>query len=89
MSTWPSIDHSFLSPSGRVSKRARRASDERTRRELFGDGLEFPRCRQPSERERLLRTAHELRGLASRGMKPRAYVKQAAMLEALAAKLPA
>ena len=39
MSTWPAIDHSTLSPSGRVSKRIRKAALERTRRELFGDGL--------------------------------------------------
>ena len=82
--TRPFIDHSLLSPSGHVSKRAKRASDERVRRELFGDGLPWPTCPQPSERERLLRQAAELRGLASRGMKPRAYLRRAKRLEARA-----
>ena len=80
----PSIDHSLLSPSGRVSKRARKAALERTRRELFGDGLPFPTCKQPSKAERLLREAATLRDLADRGMRPRAHRKEADKLEALA-----
>ncbi len=82
--TWPSIDQCYLSPSGHVSKRAKRASDERVRRQLFGDGLPWPTCRQPSERERLLQQAAELRGLSERGMKPRAYLRRAKQLEARA-----
>ena len=82
--TRPSIDHGALSPSGKVSKRARKAAQERTHRELFGDGLERPRCKQPTEKEYLLKLAAELRDLANRGMKPRAYNKTADELEAQA-----
>ncbi len=87
MTTRPSIDHGFLSPSGRVSKRARKAAQEQTRRELFGDGLPYPTCKQPTERERLLRHAARLRDLAERGMSPRAFIKDAEMLEKKAADL--
>ncbi len=80
------LDHSTLSPSGRVSKRAQLAAQERTRRELFGpDGLQRPACPQPSRRDVLLRTAAELRELADWGMRPRKYRKEAARLEAEAA----
>lgn len=85
--TRPSIDHSLLSLSGRVSRRAKRASDERVRRELFGDGLPWPKCQQPTEAEKLLRQAANLRDLAERGMKPRAFRAEAAKLEARAAGL--
>ena len=89
MATWPSIDHGILSPSGRVSGRARKAAMQRERvrlgwDQLFADlvpGLPA----QPSERESLLRQAAELRELAKRGMKPRAYLKAAIALEARAA----
>ncbi len=67
----PSIDHSFLSPSGRVSKRARKAMLAQVSRELFPDGLSRPRCKQPTENERLLRHAARLRDLAAGGMRPR------------------
>lgn len=83
----PSIDHSYLSPSGRVSRRAKKASDERVRRELFGDGLPMPTCKQPAEAVRLLRQAKELRALAARGMKPRAFIRKAVALETKAAAL--
>jgi len=78
----PITDHSILSPNGRVSKRAREAAIERTRRTLFGDGLAFPSGPQRTEKEIDLRRAEELRGLAKRGMKPRAYLKEAQRLEA-------
>jgi|GEM_PF-2174233 len=81
------IDHSILSPSGRVSKRAREAAQERARREFFGDGLAFPTQEQPPEAERLLLRAAELRVLADGGMKPRAYRRKAKELEALAAEM--
>lgn len=74
------IDHSILSPSGRVSDRAREAALERNRRALFGDGLPFPSCRQPSERERLLRQAAELETLADRGMSPVKHRREAVRL---------
>jgi hypothetical protein len=81
------------SPSGRMSKRFKRASDERLRVALFGkEGLQ----RQPEpppthaeHAESLRRTATELRGLAERGMKPIAHRKEADRLEAEAAALTA
>ena len=82
-----SIDHSLLSPSGRVSGRAKKAALERMRRELFGDGLPFPTCPQPSQKTRLLRQAKELRALAARGMRPRAFIRDAEALETKAASL--
>ncbi len=80
----PRLDHSILSPSGHVSKRSREAALERVRRELFGDGLAYPTAPQPTEAESLRRQAAELRELADRGMRPRAYRKKAGELEALA-----
>lgn len=82
----PTIDHGTLSPSGRVSKRARAKALERTRLELFGpDGLARPTPPdQPSDAESYLRRARELRELAARGMKPRAFVREAERLEAMA-----
>ena len=77
----PAIDHGILSPSGNVSKRAERAAKERMRRELFGDGLEYPSCPQESKRDSLLRRAKELRELAARGMSPRKYAREAERLE--------
>lgn len=79
----PSIDHSILSPSGRVSKRARRAALARATAVLFPDGFPEPQPpAQPSEREADLRQATRLRELAARGMHPRKYAKEAARLEA-------
>lgn len=78
----PMIDHTYLSPSGRISKRAKKAADERVRLELFGpDGLQQPPVPQPSKRDALLRQAAELRALAAAGMKPRAYLLKAEELE--------
>jgi len=82
----PTVDHSLLSPSGHVSKRSREAALERTRRELFGDGLAYPSITQPTKVESLRQQAARLRDLAERGMKPRAYRKQAERLEAEAEK---
>lgn len=77
------------SPSGRMSKAARRRAEERLRVELFGPhGLEGPKATQPAERDVLLRQAAELRGLAARGMKPRAYLKRAEELERRAGNVP-
>lgn len=75
------------SPSGKMSKRARAQADERFRRMLFGDGLPYPTCPQPSEREKLLRDAKMFRGLAGRGMSPRQYNRQTAQLEERAGQL--
>lgn len=78
----------LTSPSGKMSKRARKAAQERNRVILFGpNGLSKPKCPQPTEKETLLRRAAELRELANRGMKPRAYKKEADRLEAMAKNL--
>ncbi len=46
------IDHGILSPSGRVSRRARKVALERVRRELFGsNGLARSEAKQPPEHE--------------------------------------
>jgi len=84
----PSVDHSTLSPSGHVSKRSKDAADERNRVALFGPGgLKGPQVEQPSEKTRLLKKAGELRDLASRGMKPRAYLAHAEKLENMAKQI--
>lgn len=76
------------SPSGRMSKRARDAATARLGVALFGPGgLERPKVTQPTERENLLRAAADLRELAARGMRTKAYTKQAEMLEKRAAEL--
>jgi len=80
---WPSIDHSILSPSGKVSKRARNAALERARKELFPKGLPAPTCPQSPQQERDLRVADELETMAARGMHPRKYRKEAERLRAL------
>jgi hypothetical protein len=72
------------SPSGRLSRRTRRAAVERLRRALFSGVDVRGSVAQPSARTALVRHAAELRALAARGMKPRAYVKRAEELEALA-----
>ena len=72
------------SPSGRMSKRARKAAQERLRAELFGDMDISPKAEQPTEREALLRQAGELEALAERGVYPRKYRKEAARLRKLA-----
>lgn len=82
------IIEDLTSPSGKMSKRARKAVQERNRVALFGpNGLQKPSYQQPTEKETLLRRAAELRELANRGMKPRAYKKEADRLEAMAKDL--
>ncbi len=85
--SWPSIDHSILSPSGHCSKRAREAALKREYARLFPpDVLADFRGHRPveSKRDNLLRRAKQLRELAARGMHPRSYPKEAARLERLA-----
>lgn len=75
------------SPNGRMSKRARNAAQARLGEMLFGD-YQPPRLPpQPSERERLLREAKQCRDLAARGMRPRAFIKQAEWCEKRAGEL--
>ncbi len=83
----PSIDHSLLSPNGRVSKRARASALAREAARLFPPGYwdEAPlsQAEQDAQRAASLRgTAKTLRDLAARGMHPRKYVKEADRLEA-------
>lgn len=92
--TWPSIDHTILSPSGRVSKRARNAAMKQAAALLFPPELQSEiraarLANQPTKAERLRRQAATLRDLAARGMKKRAYTKEADRLEAEAAALEA
>lgn len=76
------------SPNGRMSKRSREAANQRLGVALFGpNGMPAPQVKQPSEVVRLRREAGVLRDLASRGMKPRAYAKEAKRLEEEAMKL--
>jgi hypothetical protein len=69
--TRPHIDHSLLSPNGRISKRARQAELDRvfggenriTTADLRAAALA---ARQPTQAERLLRQPANLRELAAR-----------------------
>jgi len=80
----PSIDHSLLSPSGRMSKRAREAAMRREAERLFA-GIDLnPPVPQPTEAVRLRRAAAQLRDLAGRGMSTKKYLHKAAELEAQA-----
>lgn len=94
MYTGPSIDHGVLSPSGHTSKRAMEAMKERNRARLFPPGFwdRTPESEQEKDEKRinqLLAAAANLRDLASRGMSPRTFPKQAAAMEAEAAVLSA
>ena len=83
----PTIDHSMLSPSGHVSKRARKAAERIEHMRLFA-GVELKgTAPQPTERERLLQHAARLRELADRGFRPKYHRKHAALAEAQAASL--
>lgn len=75
---WPSIDHSLLSPSGKISKSALERAKKREHERLF-NGIEVgPKLPvQPTEAQALRQKASELYALAARGMKPRAYKKAA------------
>jgi hypothetical protein len=75
------------SPSGRMSKRARKAAIARLGKALFPDGIPAPLVPQYDRKYSLLRRARELRELADRGMHPRLYRKTAAKWEAEAATL--
>ena len=71
------------SPSGRMSKRARKAAEQRLFVALFGDGecLKAKPPEQPSRQEYLLAQAKRLRELAARGMQVRKYTREAERLE--------
>ncbi len=83
----PTIDDTLLSPSGRCSKRAREALLALEKAKLFPPGYfdAPPKSSAEMAAEKaatLRRRATELRALAACGMKPRAYRKEAARLEA-------
>lgn len=78
----------IASPSGNMSKAGLKRAQERVRQHLFGEGLERAGPIIRPEKEALMQQAKELRELAERGMKPRAYKKKAEELEALAASMP-
>ncbi len=82
--TWPSIDHGALSPSGRISKRARAAFDKRETARLFPPGYwdvtSVPET-WPERRKALLWAAANLRSLAAGGMGPRKNLKAAIRIE--------
>lgn len=82
----------MTSPNGRMSKAARTRSTRQLEVTLFGeegfDAAVAPRLpAQPSEKDRLSREAKNLRDLAARGMKVKAFTKRAEMLEAKIATL--
>jgi hypothetical protein len=81
----PTIDHSVLSPSGRVSKRAREAALKREAGILFPPGYwtgeKTTEEIAQAKIEGLLRSAHNFRELAARGMAPRKFLKAAEELE--------
>ena len=87
---WPSIDHSLLSNTGRMSKRARKAALKREferlfPKDLFPNGIPIHQLpTQPTDKERLLEQAKQLRELAERGMCVHKYTKEAERLEAQA-----
>ena len=76
------------SPSGRMSKRARKAASDRLNAQLFPPGYwDRPEPTEADRAVQLRRTAAELRGWAERGMRPVAYRREAARLEAEADRL--
>ena len=87
----------FAASCGRMSKRAQRAANRRWVALCEAEDkkwLTSPECKalqaaEAAKREamkpvNLLRAAAELRALAARGMKPRAYLREAMRLEAKA-----
>lgn len=78
------------SPSGRMSKRSRMAAQARLSVALFGEGgLQRSPPVQPSEREKLVREAKNLREIIARGMNARKFIKRAEWCEARLAELDA
>jgi hypothetical protein len=90
----PAIDHTILSPSGRVSKRARDAALKREAARLFPPGFWNQPEKSAAElrsakAESLRRSAANLRELAARGMSAKKFTREAARMEAEAAALEA
>ena len=75
------------SPSGRMSKRARKAADARLHDALFGpDGLQ-PGPLPVRTADDLRQRAADLRALAARGMRPRVHLREADRLERAASAM--
>jgi hypothetical protein len=74
---------SLSSPNGHMSNRAKTAAQEALRIALFGkEGLTAPGLpHQPTKQEKLRQQAKHLRELADRGMRPRAFRRDAAKIE--------
>jgi len=86
MTERPAIDHTILSPSGKVSRRAREQALRREHDRLFPPGFWTPT--EPDEAKKradraatLRRSAQNLRDLAARGMSPRKFAREADSLE--------
>ena len=73
------------SPNGRMSKAARFRAEKRWV-EKFGT-IPFPKLPQLSKKERILNQAKNLREIAAKGMKSKAYLKKAQALEIEASNL--
>ena len=87
MNSHPFIDHSLLSPSGSMSKRARRAALKRDHDLLFPPGFwDKPEIteseKHAAEAAELRRSASTLRELAAKGMSRRKFLAAAARIEA-------
>ncbi|KKN79978.1 hypothetical protein LCGC14_0334860 [marine sediment metagenome] len=90
----PEMDHGVLSPSGRVSKRARKAKLAIEAARLFPPGFwdkPVPTAAQEAAQAALQQRRHATRltDLANRGMHPRKYKKEAARALAEAKALEA
>jgi hypothetical protein len=88
----PSIDHTVLSPSGRVSKAARKAALKSEAARLFPPGFWSEPQKSAAEQGRekaasLRRSAANLRHLAALGMSKRKFTRAAERMEAEAAAL--
>ena len=88
---WPAIDHSLLSPSGKISKRARKAALKREHDRLFPTGFwDQPKSAiqvATEKRASLLQAAFNLREMAARGMNAKRFIKEAVRLEQQAAAI--
>lgn len=81
----PTIDHTLLSPNGRVSKRARAAMIARETARLFPPGWNdepVDEAAVRANRAKSLRgSAANLRALAAKGMSKRKFLREAERLE--------
>ena len=88
----PAAEHSLLSPSGKMSKRARKDAERRELERLFPpEFLESlkPTAEQTKKKkvESLRNSARDLRNLAAAGMSSRKFRRKAAELELQATEL--